>query len=114
LKENKLVRKNCWEVKKCGRQSGGEKVEEFGVCPAAIHSQNDGKNGGEHSGRFCWAVAGTLCNGEVQGIFAMKITDCLYCDFLKQVHEEEGQNFVLTLFYKSRNLNTSGTGKNNI
>jgi len=25
---------NCWEFKKCGRQPGGPKVAELGVCPA--------------------------------------------------------------------------------
>ncbi|MGE5174112.1 MAG: two-CW domain-containing protein, partial [Betaproteobacteria bacterium] len=26
---------NCWEHKKCGRQPGGHKVAELGVCPSA-------------------------------------------------------------------------------
>jgi hypothetical protein len=26
---------NCWEVKKCGREPGGVKVKELGVCPAS-------------------------------------------------------------------------------
>ena len=90
-----MARKNCWEVKKCGRQFGGKKVEEFGVCPAAMPSEFDGKNKGKHSGRFCWAVAGTLCNGKIQGTFAKKLENCIHCDFLKQVNKEEGQNFVL-------------------
>ena len=90
-----MARKNCWEVKKCGRQPGGEKVEEFGVCPAAIHGEYDGKNGGKYGGRYCWAIVGTLCHGEIQGTFAMKISNCLYCKFLKQVNEEEGRYFVL-------------------
>ena len=89
------ARKNCWEVKKCGRQPGGEKVEEYGVCPAASPSEYDGKNGGKCSGRFCWAIAGTLCDGKIQGTFAKKIMNCILCDFLKQVNEEEGPNFVL-------------------
>ena len=29
---------NCWEVKQCGRQPGGPKAGEFGVCPAATAS----------------------------------------------------------------------------
>ena len=96
MKENKLVQKNCWEMKKCGREFGGEKVEELGVCPAAIHSEYDGTNGGKYGGRFCWAIAGTLCRGRIQGTFAIKLTNCLYCGFLKQVNEEEeGRDFVL-------------------
>ena len=92
-----MKRKNCWEVKKCSRQPGGEKIEEFGVCPAAIHSEYDGENKGTYGGRFCWAVAGTLCVGKIQGIYVEKLIDCLNCEFLKQVNEDEGQGFVLTL-----------------
>ena len=35
---------NCWQVKKCGREPGGAKVAEFGVCPAAAETA---LNGGE-------------------------------------------------------------------
>jgi hypothetical protein len=88
---------DCWEFMQCGRQYGGEKVDELGVCPTAQPGPNDGKNGGKYSGRFCWAVAGTLSSGksQIQGIFALNLKDCLYCDFLKQVNEEEGENFIL-------------------
>jgi len=24
---------NCWEFKKCGREPGGEKASELGICP---------------------------------------------------------------------------------
>ena len=27
--------KNCWEIKKCGRETGGPKSKELGVCVAA-------------------------------------------------------------------------------
>jgi hypothetical protein len=26
---------NCWELKKCGREAGGAKSNEMGICPAA-------------------------------------------------------------------------------
>lgn len=26
------IEKNCWEFKKCGRETGGSKVKELGVC----------------------------------------------------------------------------------
>ena len=90
-----MVRQNCWEFKKCGRQPGGDKVNEFGVCPAACHNEYNGKNGGQFAGRFCWAVAGTFCDNEIQGTFAKKLLNCIYCDFLKQVYKEEKQDFIL-------------------
>lgn len=91
------MKQNCWEFQKCGRQYGGEKADELGICPAAQPGPNDGKNGGKFSGRFCWAVAESLSYGKslIQGIFVLKLRNCLYCDFLKQVSKEEGENFVL-------------------
>lgn len=92
-----MERRNCWEVKKCGRQPGGENAEKLGVCPAALPNEYfDGVNKGKHCGRFCWAVAGTLCEGKTQGTYAKKLMDCLGCEFLKQVNEDEGRNFILT------------------
>lgn len=81
---------------KCGRQPGGEKVGKFGVCPAAEPSEFDGINKGTYGGRFCWAIAGTFCGGEIQGTFAQKLMNCLDCEFLKQVNINEERNFVLS------------------
>ena len=63
---------NCWEFKKCGRQAGGLKARELGVCPAY---PNNGTN--------CARLAGTLCGGKVQGSFAAKLVGCMACDFYK-------------------------------
>lgn len=88
-------RQNCWEVLECGRQPGGVNADELGVCPAATNASLNGLNGGHNAGRFCWAVTGTLCNGEVCGTFAQKQASCLVCPFLQQVRTEEGHNFLL-------------------
>jgi hypothetical protein len=90
-----LERRNCWEVKKCGREPGGKNSKELGVCPATLPNEYDGVNRGTHAGRFCWAVAGTLCKGEMQGTYAKKLMSCLNCGFLNQVNEDEGRNFIL-------------------
>lgn len=87
---------NCWEVMKCGRQPGGENAKESGVCPAALSNEYNGVNKGKHGGRFCWVIAGTCCNGEVQGTYARKMKNCLNCKFFKQVSEEEDRFFKLT------------------
>lgn len=89
-------KKNCWEFQKCGREPGGNKVDELGVCPAATSKKFDKVNGGENAGRFCWVMAGTLCQGEVQGTFAKKFMNCLSCSFYQVVEREEDRNFVLT------------------
>ncbi len=87
---------NCWEYTKCGRQPGGDKVKELGVCIASIEKRTNGIHGGINGGRVCWAIAGTLCRGQIQGSFAQKLADCLKCDFYHLVRKEEGENFVLS------------------
>ena len=40
------MKQNCWEFKKCGREQGGIKSAEFGVCPAALSTKvNNVHNG---------------------------------------------------------------------
>ena len=88
---------NCWEFMQCERQFGGEKASELGICPAAIDTTLNQVNGGINAGRCCWKVAGTLCNGEVQGTPAQKLTTCIECEFFKKVQDEEGKNFMFIL-----------------
>lgn len=89
------ARVNCWEFWMCGRQPGGENADKLGVCPTAAAHQFDGINGGKAAGRFCWMVAGTLCEGEPQGTFAKKFGSCLMCPFYREVERQEGGSFVL-------------------
>jgi hypothetical protein len=85
-----MKKTNCWEVKKCGRQPFGEKSKELGVCSASTESRTNGVHGGSNGGRCCWAIAGTLCGGKVQGSYASKLSNCMQCDFYKQIRQEEG------------------------
>lgn len=84
---------NCWEFKKCGREKGGNRSMELGVCPAAVETKADGLNKGKNGGRSCWALTGTLCGGKIQGSFAMKMVNCMDCDFYKMVSKEEGSEW---------------------
>jgi hypothetical protein len=68
----------CWEFKKCGREKGGAKVKELGVCPAY-----------PDKGNRCARVVGTFCHGKVQGSFAAKLADCMKCDFYKSKHYDK-------------------------
>jgi hypothetical protein len=88
------MKTNCWEFKKCGREPGGGKADELGICLAATETRVDGVHGGKNGGRACWAVCGTLCGGEVQGTFADKIGNCKICDFYKMVWNENIEDFV--------------------
>jgi len=58
----------CWDYMKCGRDK-----DATAKCPAY-----------PHFGRICWAVAGTFCEGKVQGTFAQKNEDCRKCNFYQQ------------------------------
>jgi len=82
---------NCWEHKNCGREPGGAKVAELGVCKAATETKLDGMHRGTNGGRACWAIAGTLCGGVVQGTHAAKLENCAACDFYKDVMKEDGK-----------------------
>ena len=88
------MKMNCWDYKKCGREPGGLNAAEQLVCPSSTVTKVDGCNGGKNGGRACWAVTGTLCGGKVQGSFAMKLKNCMACDFYKLVKEEEGADYV--------------------
>ncbi|PKL46904.1 MAG: hypothetical protein CVV39_06565 [Planctomycetes bacterium HGW-Planctomycetes-1] len=81
---------NCWEFRKCGRQPGGTKVEEFGVCPAAISKEHNGKNGGQTGGRYCWKAKGTLSDIHTKNNKTEKILKCIACEFYKLVQDEQG------------------------
>ncbi len=69
---------NCWELKKCGREANGSKAKELGVCPAY-------PNHGTH----CARIAGTLCGGKVQGVFASKLVNCMACEFYKSTNYDK-------------------------
>ena len=89
-----MPRQNCWQFLKCGREPGGAKADELGVCPAATASEVDGLNNGTNGGRICWAIAGTLCGGKTQGEFASKMVNCIECAFYKTVFNEESDFLV--------------------
>lgn len=69
---------NCWEFKKCGREKGGVNEKELGRCPAYP----------DH-GKCCARIAGTLCGGKVQGSFAMKLANCMKCEFYQSNHYDK-------------------------
>ena len=86
-------RKNCWEFFKCGREPGGTKVEELGVCPVTVHESSDGINHGRAAGRQCWAVEDNTCYRTI----GAKFKDCMKCSFYQEVESHEGRHFILGL-----------------
>ena len=69
---------NCWEFRKCGRQKGGDRADEMGVCPAYP----------DH-GRSCARIPGTMCDGAVQGDFVLKFPTCIRCEYYKSSHYDK-------------------------
>jgi len=84
------MRQNCWEFKTCGREPGGARVHEMGVCPASTATKAHGIHGGQNGGRCCWALVGTLCGGIEQNSLVAKLHQCVGCDFRTMVETEEG------------------------
>ncbi|MFN3396008.1 MAG: sensor histidine kinase, partial [Thermodesulfovibrionales bacterium] len=71
--EEEYTKVQCWEYMKCGRDKDATIK-----CPAY-----------PHFGRICWVVAGTFCEGKVQGTFAQKFEDCRKCEFYQKRVKKE-------------------------
>lgn len=71
--EEESLKIKCWEYMKCGRDKDATIK-----CPAY-----------PNFGRICWVVAGTFCEGKVQGTFAQKYRNCKKCEFYKKVTNKE-------------------------
>jgi len=82
---------NCWEYYSCGREPNGKNVKKKGICSVFEADNFDGINNGKYGGRICWAVSGTLCIENIEGVLAKKIDSCLRCDFFRKVQKEETQ-----------------------
>jgi hypothetical protein len=73
---------NCWEHMQCGREPGGVKAAELGICPAAVDDAFDGINTG-------LAVAfendplETGC--QLSGPFIFKMCNILTSKFIKKM-----------------------------
>lgn len=91
-----VVKRNCWEIMACGLgpRTNAEEASRR-VCPAAIPGAFNGVNHGQVSGRFCWAVADTLCRGKTQVRMQEKLKLCISCPVMQEVCADEGRDFRL-------------------
>lgn len=76
----------CWEFKNCGREPGGRNAEDLGVCPVTVNEDLEGCSDTENICSRCWTEVGTLCGGEVQGLYAKKVGSCLKCDYFDKTN----------------------------
>ena len=65
-------RQKCWEYMRCGREEGGAETVHKGICRAY-----------PNHGHCCAQHVGTLGEGDVTGVFAVKMEECLKCCFYK-------------------------------
>jgi hypothetical protein len=92
-----MTKLNCWEFMKCGRELGGNKAFELGVCPATTDVRFDGANWGINAGRACWVIPGTMCHEQIQGDFSDKSSICAQCVFYHVVKKEGDEQFIPTV-----------------
>ncbi len=95
-----MGKQNCWEFKKCGREQGGAKSNEMGVCPAASFKVANGFCQGQNGGRACMFITGTFCGGTVQGTSRDKLKNCEKCAFFEIVTKEHGDGASNLAFTK--------------
>ena len=85
-----VVKYNCWEFMKCGREVGGSKTGQSGVCPIATTLDANGLNGGTNAGRICWVIASTVSNDKAKCTDLHRERRCFQCQFRYKVLMEEG------------------------
>ena len=73
-------KKPCWEYIGCGIEKDRARR-----CPAY-----------PYFGRICFAVAGTLCENNVSGIYAEKIEECRICPFYQEIRKSVRSKDVRT------------------
>lgn len=71
---------------KCGRETGGARVDELGVCPVSQENTADGLNGGLNGGRICWVINENGCHDKL--MYGKDF--CFQCEFRYKVTQEEG------------------------
>ena len=87
---------------KCGFGPNGAKAKTHKICPAAKGHSLDGVHGGLHGGRVCWFIDNTFnCGNDTQDYFSKKFPVCMNCEFYRQVKEEEGDRFEVSLLLHS-------------
>ena len=89
----KTAKLNCWEFMKCGREPGGLKAAELGICLASQDTKFNGVNEGINAGRACWLSCGTSNKGAKQGCSYQDAHAWVSCTFLSHVRREEGAAF---------------------
>lgn len=73
---------NCWDYMKCGRELGGKKVDECGVCPVVTYTAFNKINDGFNGGRYCWEIVGTFPISNLRCSLQLKSKTVLCATFI--------------------------------
>ncbi|MEA3559059.1 MAG: hypothetical protein U9R75_07390 [Candidatus Thermoplasmatota archaeon] len=84
------MKKNCWDIKDCGRGPEGRLVKEKGECPVVNAKELDGVNDGSFGGRICWTVRTRDESGKLVPNWSKPDRDCLNCYVMDRIRIEEG------------------------
>ncbi|MCI5141605.1 MAG: hypothetical protein D3909_07730 [Candidatus Electrothrix sp. ATG1] len=76
---------NCWEFKKCGRETGGRNLSVFGICSVPVEFGFDGVNDGKNGGRSCWIIRESACEQVMRQCCVQEIRECRQCEFFTSV-----------------------------
>jgi CheY-like chemotaxis protein len=100
--KNSIRKINCWEFMRCGRTPYDGPIDEKKICPVSADVRLDGIHGGKNGGRACWVVAGSMCDGKLQGPARQKFADCRKCSFYRALKKEEGEHYCDSLYLLDR------------
>lgn len=93
----------CWEFMKCGRQAGGSRIEELGVCPAWP----------DH-GQACSLVAGRLCRDMVREIYDRDLDTCQDCDFYRNTQVTQHSGILVQRLLELCPIGTIGVNRKGV
>jgi hypothetical protein len=86
----------------CGREAGGRKAGELGICPVSLRSQPEGVSRAAGRGQPCWAFPGNACDHRSDGQPGQDSLACRQCERMQQVCDREGRYFALRQPPRSR------------
>ena len=75
--ENRKRRKPCWAIKKCSHKQKAQ-------CPAWEFK----------TGKLCWFINGTICEGSVQKSWKKKMKICRSCEVFLTYFSSKGRSFI--------------------
>lgn len=81
------MKRNCWDIKKCGKGPKSGVETDIGNCPVV----RECTEGDPSSGRSCWKVRIKDDRGRLVPNWSRDDKDCLNCDVMDTLRKEDGE-----------------------